>query len=85
MKIKYEKNFCRQVNELATSNRWNYFDISHIWVYCSKSGPNNLILMSSENTGGTQKHFLFQVVIKSNLMEYFYKYGTADTLTREFF
>jgi hypothetical protein len=21
MKIKYEKNFCRQVNELATSNR----------------------------------------------------------------
>jgi len=28
MKVKYEKNFCRQIKELATTNRGNYFDIS---------------------------------------------------------
>ena len=49
MKIKFEKNFCRQIKELATTNRWNYFDTSHRRVNCSKSGRNNLILISSEN------------------------------------
>ena len=33
MKLKFEKNFCRQIKELATTNRWNYFDSSHIWVH----------------------------------------------------
>jgi len=52
MKIKFEKNFCRQIKELATTNRWNYFDSSHVGVHSRKSGRNNLILISSENMSG---------------------------------
>ena len=52
MKIKFEKNFCRQIKKLVTTNRWNYFDSSHIRFNFSKSGRNHLILITSENIAG---------------------------------
>jgi hypothetical protein len=52
MKMKFEKNFCMQIKELATTNHWHYCESSHILVHSSNGGRNNLILISSENISG---------------------------------